>query len=201
MKLMRLLIVIVVIGVISLFSITGDQGKSSFEDLKEPRISKKKDRKMIVVETKGDPNIVGSKGFGLVFRLYYTMVETPKGPMQPAPRARWPVSLDTPKSEWTGLYAMPVPESVTALPQHEAQPGITASLTTWKYGEVAEILHIGPYNKEKPTIKRLKDFVKQQGYMTIGGHEEEYIKGPTMYSKGDPDKYITILRYRVKKSN
>ncbi|MCP5051193.1 MAG: hypothetical protein GY940_28770 [bacterium] len=200
MKTMRVLIVFVVISVIPLFSMARGQDLSSFEELKEPRIITKKNQKMLVVEAKGDPNIVGVKGFGLVFRLYYTMKETPKGMFLPTPRARWPVSLDSPKSEWIGLYALPVPDNAAVLPQHETEPGIKASLTTWEYGDVAEILHVGPYDKEQPTVKRLKDFVKQQGYVIIGDHEEEYIKGPTMNSKGDPDKYMTILRYRVKKS-
>ncbi len=43
-------------------------------------------------------------------------------------------------------------------------------------------------------------FIKAQGYEVIGVHEEEYLKGPTMFSKGDPKKYVTIIRYRVKKS-
>jgi hypothetical protein len=118
----------------------------------------------------------------------------------PAPRARWPVSLDTPKSEWLGLYALPVPETTTELPQYEAQAGLNVSLTTWEYGEVAEILHIGPYDQEQPTVKRLMDFINEQGYAIIGDHEEEYLKGPTMFSRGDPEKYTTIIRYRVKKS-
>lgn len=201
MKIARILIVIVVAAVVSGFFTAQGSNLSQFEHLKEPKISTKKNQKMLVVEAKGDPNIIGGKAFGLLFQLYYTMKETPKGPMQAAPRARWPVSVDTPKSEWTGLYALPVPESITELPQYEAQEGLKATLTTWEYGEVAEILHVGPYDKEKPTIKRLMDFVKEQGYEVVGDHEEEYIKGPTMYGKGDPEKYLTIIRYRVKKSD
>ena len=33
-----------------------------------------------------------------------------------------------------------------------------------------------------------------------GEHEEEYIKGPGMLSKGNPQKYLTIIRYRVKQA-
>jgi hypothetical protein len=32
------------------------------------------------------------------------------------------------------------------------------------------------------------------------GHEEEYISGPSQSGKGDPEKYVTILRYRVRKN-
>ena len=180
-------------------SLAYNQDLTRVEHLKEPQISTLKNQKMLVVEAQGDPNVVGGKAFGLLFQLYFRIKETPKGPTQPAPRARWPVALETAKSEWKGCYGMPVPETITELPQHPEQSGLKASLTIWKYGEVAEILHIGPYDKEEPTVKRLMDFISEQGYEIAGDHEEEYIKGPTMYGPGDPEKYITIIRYQVKK--
>ncbi len=200
MKVTQIPIVLVIIAVISAASLAQVPNVSQFEHLKDPKILTKKDQKMLVIEAKGEPSVIGGKAFGLLFRLYYSMPETPKGPMQAPPRARWPVSLDTPTSEWIGLYALPIPESVTELPKYEVQEGMKASLTTWEYGEVAEILHVGPYDTEEPTIKRLIDFVEEQGYVVVGDHEEEYIVGPTMYGKGDPEKYVTIIRYRVQKS-
>jgi len=182
------------------FASAQDSSLSQFEHLKEPKISTRKNERMLVVEAKGDPNVVGARAFGLLFQLYYSLKQTPKGPMQALPRARWPQSLDTPKSEWVGFYGLPVPETVTALPPHQAQEGLKASLTPWEYGEVAEIMHAGPYDKEEPTMQRLKGSVKKQGYKILDGHEEEYIKGPTMSGRGDPEKYLTIIRYRVQKS-
>lgn len=179
---------------------SAQEGKlSGLEHLKDPKISTRKNEKMLVIEAKGDPNVVGPRAFGQLFQLYYGIKETPKGPTQAPPRARWPLSLDTPRSEWVGFYGLPVPETVTELPQHQAPEGLKASLTTWEYGAVAEILHVGPYDKEEPTMRRLKDSVKQQGYTILSGHEEEYIKGPTMSGRGDPEKYLTIIRYRVQK--
>ena len=173
---------------------------AQFEHLKQPKISTKPSQKMVVVEAKGDPSVIGGQAFGLVFQLYYRMQETPKGQMQGLPRARWPEDLTTPKPEWTGLYAMPVPESVAKIPEYQPQPGLKASLATWEYGEVGEILHLGPYSREEPTKERLKKFIKEKGYETVGGHEEEYIAGPTQAGKGDPEKYLTIIRYRVRKA-
>jgi hypothetical protein len=202
MKVTQILIVLVVVAVISIPLIAQEPDTSQFEQLKEPKISVKKDQKMLVVEAKGDPKVVGGKAFGLLFQLYYRMPETPKGPMQPAPRARWPIpQAEAPKSTWIGAYALPVPETIEEIPPYEAQEGLKASLTTWEYGTVAEILYIGPYDREEPTINRLLDFIKEKGYVTVGDHEEEYIKGPSMYGKDDPEKYVTIIRYRVKKMN
>ena len=169
------------------------------EHLEDPQISTRPAEKMLVVEAMGDPRTVGGSAFGLLFQLYYRIPETPKGPMQTAPRARWPVEFDQPRSEWRGIYALPVPERVQTLPEHMAPPGLEAKLTTWEYGEIAEILHIGPYDQEEPTLKRLREFARAEGYQLADEHEEEYIRGPTMAGPGDPEKYITILRYRVKR--
>lgn len=165
-------------------------------DLAEPRISSKPVQPMLVVEATGDPTTIGAQAFGLLFRLYYSSPETPKGPRQPAPRARWPVDFHQPRSEWLGIYGLPVPEETT-LPDHTAPAGFEAKLTTWEYGEVAEILHVGPYTEEEPTIERLRAFIEAEGYVIDGPHEEEYIRGPTMSGPGDPEQYLTILRFEV----
>jgi hypothetical protein len=195
----RTLIVLATIALSCPASMAQGNNATQFEQLKQPKISAKKNQKMLVIEAKGDPNVMGGQAFGLLFQLYYSLPETPKGRIQDFPRARWPESLQSPKADWTGLYALPVPETVTQLPPHQPREGLKASLATWEYSEVAEILHLGPYSREEPTLKQLKKFVQEQGYVTIGGHEEEYIVGPTTDSKRDTEKYITILRYRVQK--
>lgn len=172
---------------------------SELEPLRTPRLAERPAERMLVVKARGDPRHVGATAFGLLFRLYYQIPETLKGPYQPAPRARWPVALTEPRSEWLGLYAMPVPEDVSSLPPHEAPEGFDASLTTWAYGTVVEVLHVGPYEQEAPTLQRLRDFAEQRGYALATEHEEEYIRGPTMAGPGDPARYLTILRYRVTK--
>jgi effector-binding domain-containing protein len=170
---------------------------STYEPLKQPRITKMADEKMLVITAKGDPNEVANKAFPLLFKTYFRIPGIPKS-TQVAPRARWEGDMKV-KSSWTGYYAMPVPADTKTLPGVPAEPGLAVELTTWQYGDVAEILHIGPYAEETPTIERLLQFIKQQGYEIIGLHEEEYVKGPSMFRRGDPAKYLTIIRYRVKK--
>ncbi len=169
------------------------------EHLHEPQLTTRPAERMLVVEAQGDPRIAGAAAFGLLFQLYYQIPATAKGPQQPAPRARWPVALSRPRSEWIGRYAMPVPETVQTLPPHTTTPGLHASLTTWEYGTIAEILHIGPYDQEAPTVERLRTFAESQGYRLATEHEEEYVRGPTAAGPGDPAQYITVLRYRVAK--
>lgn len=185
----------VIIAALYLFQERPDPGK--YEFLKQPRITIIPDQKMLVVTAQGDPNAVGSTAFKLLFKTYFKIPGVPKS-IDQAPRARWAGDYQV-KSSWTGFYALPVPDGTSSLPPVDPEPGYKVELTSWEYGEVAEILHIGPYAEEKPAIEKLHQFLKQQGYEIIGLHEEEYLKGPGMFFKGDPKKYRTIIRYRVRK--
>jgi hypothetical protein len=192
-----IVLVLAVLGAVLVGVLVFNKGPdlSKYEALKSPRISQKADQRMLQVEATGDPNT--TKAFGLLFQTYYKNVKA-RGMV--APLARWPKPLETPKAEWVGLYGLPVPETLDKLAESQAQPGLAVTLTTWPYGEVAEILHIGPYTSEAPTVDRLKAFIAASGYEIAGPHEEEYLRGPGMFGKGNPDTYYTIIRYQVKKA-
>jgi nitrogen fixation-related uncharacterized protein len=193
-------VVLVLIPVAVFLLGLGGPSARQFEYLRDPQVRILPDLKVLQVEAKGDPGVVGGQAFGLLFKTYFQLKGVPKGPRQPAPRARWPLPLDTPKGAWIGRYAIPVPESIDALPSQGDDPsGLHVELTTWEYGTVAEVLHVGPYDREEPTVARLTQFIKDCHYEIIGDHEEEYLRGPGMFGKGNPDKYLTIIRYRVKK--
>ena len=86
---------------------------------------------------------------------------------------------------------MPVPGDTTSLPQKVA--GIEVKLETCDYGTIAQILHLGPYDQEGPTVESLHQFVEDNGYEIAGAHEEEYLTSPGA-------KVIkTIIRYPFKK--
>jgi effector-binding domain-containing protein len=114
-------------------------------------------------------------------------------------RGRQPQPADTPKHQWAGQYALPVPGEISAIASTDEQ--LPISLTTWQYGDVAEVLHVGPYSSEEADIKRLLDFARSKGYRVVGDHEEEYVRGPGMIFAGDPDRYLTIIRVRVEKAS
>jgi len=172
-----------------LFVMSEAQDLSKYEHLKEPQINKMSRQNMLVVEAKGDPNLVAQDAFSLLFKTFFSL----KGVQMSAPRARWLNLFTDPKEEWVGLYGLPLPESITELPSEIE--GVR--IEYWDYGEVAEILHLGPYNEETPTIKKLHEFIQEKGYQIAGPHEEVYLKGPGMAS--DPSGYWTIIRYQVKK--
>jgi hypothetical protein len=164
------------------------QNLAQYDVLKEPRITKMPAQKMLVVEVKGDPNMAGTQAFGLLYKVFFAI----EGARPSAPRARWPQIMTAPKSEWTGFYALPVPENAS-LPDGSSG----AKIVEWQYGDVAEILHYGSYADEGPTIQRLMRFIAEQGYVIAGPHEEEYLRGPE--SGPNTGEYRTIIRYQVRK--
>lgn len=65
---------------------------------------------------------------------------------------------------------------------------------TFCEGTAVQVLHIGPYSTELPTIAVLHDFAHQQGYQLIGKHHEIYLSDP---NRAAPEKLKTILRQPV----
>ena len=47
-------------------------------------------------------------------------------------------------------------------------------------GKAAQIMHLGPYSNEGPTISKLHEFIKDQGYALRGKHYEIYLGDPTL---------------------
>ena len=165
------------------------QDLSQYEKLKNPQIRKMPDKqKMLVVEKKGDPTVTAGEAFTTLSSAFFKL---PGAKMAP-PRARWLNPPTDPRDEWVGLYALPLPDSVESLPT--GLEGV--KIDYWEYGDVAEILHVGPYSEETPAIERLFAFIDGQGYEIAGPHEEEYLRGPE--SGPDSSKYITVIRYQVR---
>lgn len=193
-----ILVFLLIISSVVFFAFSPSVDLKQFENLKEPAISKKTNQKVLQIELKGDPNKVGAEAFKKLFSTFYKLKRSEKNMSIQAPKARWSQSLGAKKSEWTGFYAIQIPDNITKLPEGTNKEGPKIKIVEWEYGEVAEILHIGSYASEEPTIKKLKKFIEEKGYEICGDHEEEYLKGPGMFFKGNPDKYYTIIRYRVK---
>lgn len=187
--------------ILAIYTIVGGPHSKKFEYYVDPSLSQMPNQNMLVVEAKGDPNVSGSKAIQLLYKTYYSLKGVSKSFKMASPRARWPISWDTPKEQWVGLFAIPIPEEIKTLPAIKNPDSLNIYIDEWEYGNVAEILHKGSYATEEPTIQRLKDYVKEQGYTIIGEHEEEYIKGPGMFGPGNPDKYLTIIRYKVAKKD
>lgn len=201
MKIVLRLVAVVILAVAAFVVWIGLPKGPTYEEvahLAEPRIASLDPQKVLVVTAMGDPNEVGQQAFGLLMKTYFGLEGVPKsGSGLGSPRARWPLDASIPAREWVGRYAIPVPDHVSTVSSGASKTGLTVTLEVWEYGEVAEILHVGSYDSEMPTIDRLKAFIQARGLKIVGEHEEEYLRGPGMIFRGNPDRYLTLIRYPV----
>ena len=170
-----------------------------------PGVSHMPDQKMIIVKVNGDPSKETERVMGPLYATAYAIRRIYKdaGMIYSVEklRGRWPAeNMSLPKSQWTGIYGLPVPNDVTELPEIKKGKiiiGVEVKLTTWEYGHVGQILHVGPYSEEWPTIQKLHEHVESNGYKVIpNSHEEIYLTNGRGVA---PDKMKTILLCRFQK--
>ncbi|MBI4282886.1 MAG: GyrI-like domain-containing protein [Chloroflexi bacterium] len=162
----------------------------------EPQIVEMPPQKMAVVRVKGSPDKVFPEAMPALYGSVYTLKFDLKKRGLPTfkvspPRARYPDAYLLPQDQWTHIIGIPVPEDTSSLPQKV--PNLEVKVETWEYGAVAQILHLGPYDQEQPTVERLHQFIAEKGYEVAGMHEEEYLSRP------DAKVLKTIIRYPVRK--
>lgn len=71
-------------------------------------------------------------------------------------------------------------------------------LEKYKEGKVAQIMHIGPYSEEGPTVQKVHDFIKNEGGTFDGyanKHHEIYLSDPR---KANPTTMKTVIRQPYK---
>jgi hypothetical protein len=103
---------------------------------------------------------------------------------------------------WTLLIALPDAatdaEIATALAAGRAKvpPEIAPVLRVERFdeGRVAQVLHVGPYGDERPTIERLHSAIAAAGLSPRGRHHEIYLGNP---QRAAPEKLKTLLRQPV----
>ena len=58
-------------------------------------------------------------------------------------------------------------------------------------GKSAQIMHIGPFSEEGPTVEKVHNFIKELGSERRGKHHEIYLSD---IRKGDPARWKTVIR-------
>ncbi len=104
-------------------------------------------------------------------------------------RARW---------RWTMMILQPAfVEDVVleaAMEQVRRKKGLAAMdrirLEHFTEGRCAQVLHVGPFSEEGPTIARVHDFIAAHGRLA-GRHHEIYLSD---IRRADPAKWRTIIR-------
>lgn len=82
---------------------------------------------------------------------------------------------------------------------HERRPELpfeAATLTTLNEGRCVQVLHVGPYDQEEPTIRKLQDYMTAHRLTINGKHHEVYISDPRRTA---PARIKTVIRYPVKR--
>jgi hypothetical protein len=79
--------------------------------------------------------------------------------------------------------------------KHPETPYEDAVLETVEEGHSVQMLHVGPYDQEQPTIETLESYMAEHGLAMAGRHHEIYISDPR---RTKPGKLKTVIRFAVK---
>jgi hypothetical protein len=166
------------------------------------------------VDGQGDPNT--SQEFQDAMQALYAAAYTLKfmvklGPMRidypvMALEALWwtddPGPFDTSNKDrwrWTAMIMQPdfitpalLDEARLKAQQKRDVPGLgKVRLECFDEGQAAQIMYIGPYSAEAPTIEKLHQFVEDSGYTPRGRHHEIYLGDPRRTA---PERLKTVIR-------
>ena len=109
-----------------------------------------------------------------------------------------------PRDTWRWILFIGLPDEATddecaaalSAGRTKLQPPYAANLRVELFdeGDVAQLLHLGPYADERPSVERLHAAIADAGLCPRGRHHEIYMGDPR---RGDPAKMKTILRQPV----
>ncbi len=110
--------------------------------------------------------------------------------------------------KWTVMIRQPdfigkrIIESAIKEVEEKKNPPSLSKIRFEKFheGRSAQIMHIGPYSEEGPTVKKLHNFIHEKGYVFDGSkpgqkHHEIYISD---VRRTKPERLKTVIRQPVK---
>jgi len=110
------------------------------------------------------------------------------------------------KDEWKWTIGILIPDEVTpeifeevkgeTIKKKKLESLKKARFDVMNEGKCAQILHLGPYADEQPTIAKLHKFIFDSGYHLTGRHREIYLSDPRRCA---PEKMKTIIRQPIRK--
>ncbi len=168
----------------------------------------------LMVDGEGDPNTatVFAEAVEALFTVSYTLkfmvkkgaLATDYGVM-PLEGLWWADDMskfgieDKSNWKWTAMIAQPpfvtraMLDAALAEVKNKKNPAALSQLRfeAFTEGKCAQILHIGPFSDEGPTIARLHKFIETNGGKLRGKHHEIYLSD---IRKAAPEKWKTIIR-------
>ena len=190
---------------------------------KHPSIVEVPELAFLMIDGRGDP--ASSERYqealqalyGIAYTLKFTLKKAePERDFKVAPlEGLWWADAEQPKLDelqadrdaWNWTMMIAVPDAVTAAETAAAadaaarrRPLSAAGLIRLerlKEGLAAQIMHVGPYADEAPTIERLHAFVAEEGYELWGRHHEIYLGDPRRTA---PERLKTVLRHPIRET-
>jgi hypothetical protein len=184
---------------------------------REPSLVEVPDLAFLMIDGHGDPNTTPE--FSEAIEALYTVAYTAKFAIKRAPQGIdyrvmplegvfWTADMSTfaagERSAWDWTLMIMQPDQLTsevlgqALATASEKKSLDAigrmRLEVFAEGLAAQVLHIGPYAAEAPTIRRLHAFIAEQGYERTGKHHEIYLSDPR---RAAPERLKTVLRQPV----
>jgi hypothetical protein len=173
--------------------------------------------RFLMIDGHGDPNT--SPVYPAAVEALYTVAFTIRfalkrgpaavdAPVMPLEGLWWTPDMSTFSTEdkaswdWTLMIALPpqatadvVAEALAAAQRKKSLEAI-GRVREERHAEglAAQVLHIGPYSAERPTVERLHLFIEEQGCRLAGKHHEIYLGDPR---RAAPERLRTIIRQPV----
>ena len=185
---------------------------------KEPGIVDVPEMNFIMIDGQGDPNTseLFKNAVEVLFKMSYTLkfmikksnIQVDYGVM-PLEGLWWvddmsKFSMDDKESwKWTAMIMQP--EYVTMKLFMDAREHIRKKkdlavisnlrFESFREGKAAQIMHIGPFSEEGPTIEKLHKYIIASGNKLTGKHHEIYMSD---INRTAPEKWKTIVRQPMK---
>jgi hypothetical protein len=183
----------------------------------EPVIVDVPEMAFLMIDGHGDPNTASEYGEAIaaLYPAAYAAKFAVKGgsggldfAVMPLEGLWWvsDMSMFTPddKSAWDWTILIMQPDQVTQEIVEEAKAKVAKKnpseavtgvrLERFAEGRAAQVMHVGPYSAEAPTIAGLHSFIADRGYVRAGKHHEVYLSDPRRTA---PGKMKTIIRQPV----
>lgn len=185
---------------------------------REPGIVDVPELAFLMIDGHGDPNTAAE--YREAIEALYTIAYGAKFAVKRGPQAVdfgvmpleglwWTQDMSTfstaKKSDWDWTTMIMQPEQVSRAVFEQARETAAAKkpelaaigrvrLERFAEGPAAQVMHVGPYSTEGPTIERLHAFIAEQGHERGGKHHEIYLSDPR---RSAPEKLKTIIRQPI----
>ena len=195
--------------------------KREFKELygacREPELVEVPELTFLMIDGRGDPNTAVEYAqaiealFTVAYAAKFGVKRRPGGidyGVPPLEGLWWTPDMsftsdDKASWEWTMMIPQPDVVTVQVFDQARVVAGERKPLDAvgrvrlerFKEGLAAQVLHLGPYGAEAPTIQRLHGFIAGEGYERTGKHHEIYLGDPRRTA---PKNLKTIIRQPVR---